>query len=122
MTEEEFLKKYQGKFIEVVGFEIAWIFEVLGADFSKGNSTFYGWIYGKRTLLAGKDTIELYHDPNFDKDEIILRPEDKINVYPNKEALEKRIIEYLKENLIKYEDTSGDRAVSKECSAEGTRS
>ena len=113
MTQEEFLKEYSGKFIEVAGFETAWIFEVNSADFSKGNENFLGWIAGKRTIIGGPEVIEKYHDPQFDKDEIILRPEDKITVYPDKETLEKRIFEFLRENLIRYENDSGDRTVPK---------
>lgn len=113
MTQEEFLKEYSGKFIEVAGLETAWIFEVNSADFSKGNENFLGWIAGKRTILGGSEVIEKYHDPDFEKDEIILRPEDKITVYPDKETLEKRIFEFLRENLIKYENDSRDRTVPK---------
>lgn len=113
MTQEEFLKEYSGKFVEVSGFETAWIFEVESADFSKGNENFLGWIAGKRTIIGGAEVIEKYHDPDFEKDEIILRQEDKITVFPDKESLEKRIFEFLRENLIKYENTSGDRELPK---------
>ena len=105
MTQEEFLAKYKGKYIEVLGFEPAWMFEVTTADFSKGNQNFLGWIGAKHIVLGGKQVIEVYKEEK-EPTEIILRPEDKIVVYESKEKLEARVLEYTKETLLKYEKCS----------------
>ena len=46
MTQEEFLEKYKGKFVEISNpgstDEIVWMFDVQTADFSQGNGNFIG--------------------------------------------------------------------------------
>ena len=106
MTQEEFLKQYKGKFIEVQGGEFgvtAWMFEVDTADFSKGNQNFLGWIGAKHIVLGGKEVVEVYKEEK-EPTEVILRPDDKIVVYESKEKLEARVLEYTKETLLKYEN------------------
>ena len=106
MTQEEFLKEYQGKFIEIPGKrEVAWLFEVDSADFSKGNQNFLGWIGAKNVVLG---TIELKQVENLSHDSIILREEDKITIYDSKEALEARVLEFVKENITEYEKRDGN--------------
>ena len=102
MTEEEFLKEYKGKFIRISAEgkeEIAWIFDVLGADFSLGNGLFTGWISAKRSVIGYQGKIEVYKDAI--NDELILRPQDKITVFKGREELEKDIQDYLSK-LIDY--------------------
>lgn len=95
MTQEEFLKEYEGKYIEVGGGnETAWMFEVCGADFSKGNNLFLGWIWAKRTILGTQGGIEIYKDNPRDE-KIVLRHGDEIKVYATKEELEARVKEKL---------------------------
>jgi len=94
MTQEEFIKKYKGKNIELYTTpdrEIGWIFNVQEVDFSKGNEIFLGWIKGEKVIIGVPGKIEVYNG------EVILRPEDKIEVYDN---LEGRISEYLKNNIL----------------------
>lgn len=96
MTEEEFLKEYKGKFIRISAEgkeEIAWIFDVLGADFSLGNGLFTGWISGKKCFFGRDDRI-LTAD-----DDVVLRPEDKITVFKDEEELGKDIQAHLNEMI-----------------------
>ena len=107
MTQEEFLKEYSGKFIEISGHEVAWLFEVSRADFSKGNENFLGWIGAKNIVLGNNIVVEKYYEPGEGND-IILRPEDKIIVYESKEKLEERIFDYLRNTILKYEECTGN--------------
>ena len=107
MTQEEFLEKYKGKFIEVTGYEVAWLFEVDSADFSKGNDNFLGWVGARNIILGVPGVIEKYEEENSET-AIVLRQEDKITVCESREELEKRIFDYAKENLLKYEKRTGD--------------
>ena len=103
MTEEEFLKEYKGKFIEIYTAddqETVWMFNVKTADFSKGNSSFLGWISAEKTIFGYPNKVELYTAPE-DNDELILRPEDKIVVFESKEKMEEKIIQFIKTNLLK---------------------
>ena len=102
MTQEEFLKKYGGKNIEVYTAEdreTVWMFNVRSADFSKGNEIFLGWISAEKSIFGYPDKIELYSDPA-ENDELILRPEDKITVFETAEKLQERIIEHVKKHLL----------------------
>lgn len=102
MTQEEFLKEYKGKNIELYTAEdreIVWMFGVRSADFSKGHEGFLGWISAEKSIFGYPDKVELYTDPK-ENDEVILRPEDKITVFETTEKLQERIIEHLKKNLL----------------------
>ena len=103
MTQEEFLEKYKGKFIELYtseDSEIVWMFNVRSADFSKGNGGFLGWISAEKSIFGSPGKIEIYSDPE-ENDELILRPEDKITVFESREKLEERVLEYFKANVLK---------------------
>lgn len=102
MTQEEFLKEYKGKNIEVYTAEdreTVWMFSVRSADFSQGNEIFLGWISAEKSIFGTPGKIEFYSDPK-ENDELILRPEDKITVFESKEKLQERIIEYLKSKIL----------------------
>lgn len=102
MTQEEFLKAYKGKNIELYTSEdreIVWMFNVRSADFSKGNEIFLGWISAEKSIFGTPGKIELYSDPK-ENDEVILRPEDKITVFESKEKLQERVIDYLKSKVL----------------------
>ena len=101
MTQEEFLEKYKGKFIEISNpvstDEIVWMFDVQTADFSQDNGNFIGWVSAKKTIFGYKDKIETYKE-----DEITLRPGDKVEEFKGAKELEDRIVSHLKTNLVQW--------------------
>lgn len=104
MTAEEFLKKYQGKNIEIYTSddeEVVWMFNVRSATLvnTQEGYTFMGWLSAEKTLFGTPKEIEVYSDPK-ENDEVILRPEDKVTFYETPEKLQERIIEYLKKRLL----------------------
>ena len=101
MTQEEFLKAYKGKCIEISTTEdeeTVWMFNVKKADFSQGNGSFIGWISADKSIFGTPGKVEVYADA--DDDMLVLRPHDKITVYESKEKLDERIVEYLKSKVL----------------------
>ena len=102
MTAEEFLKKYEGKNIELQTTEDAetvWMFNIKSADFveTQEGVTFMGWIAAEKSIFGYPDKIEVYKEED---GQVILRPEDKITVFETPEKMQERIVEYLKKHLL----------------------
>lgn len=102
MTQEEFLKKYEGKNIELQTTEdeeIVWMFNIKSVDFVKTQEgvTFLGWIAAEKSIFGYPDKIEIYKEED---GQVILRPEDKITVFETAEKLQERIIEHVKKHLL----------------------